>query len=172
MIFLIFIYSSIHSFIWLHWVLVAAFRTFDLRCRTCDLSVAACRIFSSGMQTISSSMWDLVPCPGIKPRSPAWGAQSLSHWTTRKVPPLTVIPCSYLHPQATTDYFLSPRSSLFWTFCTNGIIQYIIIQYVVFVSGFFHSALMFLRFIHIVGCISIPLLLLLNIPSYGSCSHF
>ena len=98
MILLIFIYSSIHSFIWLHWVLVAAFRTFDLRCRTCDLSVAACRIFSSGMQTISSSMWDLVPCPGIKPRPPALGAQSLSHWTTRKsshwqlFPVLTSIP--------------------------------------------------------------------------------
>ena len=90
-------------------------------------------------------------------------SQPLHH---QESPPLTAIPCSYLHPQATTDYFLSPWSCLFWTFYTNGIIQYIIIQYVVFVSGFFHSALMFLRFIHIVACISIPFLLLLNIPSY------
>ena len=33
-------------------------------------------------------MWDLVPWPGIEPGSPALGAQSLSHWTTRQVPVL------------------------------------------------------------------------------------
>ena len=32
-------------------------------------------------------MWDLVPCPKIEPRSPALGARSLTHWTTREVPP-------------------------------------------------------------------------------------
>ena len=53
--FLIFIYL----FILLHWVLVAARG-----------------IFSCGMQ-------DLVPWPGIEPGSPALGAWSLSHWTTR-----------------------------------------------------------------------------------------
>ena len=31
-------------------------------------------------------MWDLVPWPGIKPRPPALGARSLSHWTIREVP--------------------------------------------------------------------------------------
>ena len=31
-------------------------------------------------------MWDLFPWAGIKPRAPALGAQSLSHWTTREVP--------------------------------------------------------------------------------------
>ena len=31
-------------------------------------------------------MWDLVPWPGIEPRPPASGAQSISHWTTREVP--------------------------------------------------------------------------------------
>ena len=31
-------------------------------------------------------MWDLVPWPRIKPKSPALGVRSLSHWTTRKVP--------------------------------------------------------------------------------------
>ena len=40
--------------------------------------LGACRIFSCGM-------WDLVSRPGIEPRHPALGAQSLSHWTTREV---------------------------------------------------------------------------------------
>ena len=31
-------------------------------------------------------MWDLVPCPGIKPGLPSLEAQSVSHWTTREVP--------------------------------------------------------------------------------------
>ena len=35
------------------------------------------RIFSCGM-------WDLVPRPGIEPRPPALGAQSLSDWTYMK----------------------------------------------------------------------------------------
>ena len=30
-------------------------------------------------------MWNLVPLPGVKPGPPALGAQSLSHWTSRKV---------------------------------------------------------------------------------------
>ena len=30
---------------------------------------------------------DLVPRPGIEPRPPALGARSLTHWTTKKVPP-------------------------------------------------------------------------------------
>ena len=48
--------------------------------------VVACRIFTCSMQTLSCSMWDLVPQPGIEPGSPALGAQSLSHRTTREVP--------------------------------------------------------------------------------------
>ena len=39
-------------------------------------------------QVFSCSMRDLVPWPGIEPRPPALGTQSLSHWTTRKVPQL------------------------------------------------------------------------------------
>ena len=38
------------------------------------------------MWALGCSMWDLVPWPGSKPRSPALGAQSVSHWTTRQVP--------------------------------------------------------------------------------------
>ena len=42
--------------------------------------------FSCCMRTLSHSMWDLVPWPGIEPESPALGAWNLSHWTTREVP--------------------------------------------------------------------------------------
>ena len=35
---------------------------------------------------LSCTMWDLVPWPGIKPRSPASGGWSLSRWTSREVP--------------------------------------------------------------------------------------
>ena len=35
---------------------------------------------------LSYGMWDLVPWPGVKPRSPALGPWSLSHWTTWEVP--------------------------------------------------------------------------------------
>ena len=35
---------------------------------------------------LSCSMCDLVPWSGVEPRPPALGVQSLSHWTTRKVP--------------------------------------------------------------------------------------
>ena len=38
-----------------------------------------------GCAGLNCSMWDLVPWPGTKPRPPAVGAQSLSHWTTREV---------------------------------------------------------------------------------------
>ena len=48
--------------------------------------VAACGIFGCGMGTLSCSMWDLVPWPGIEP-GPALGARNRSHWTTREVPP-------------------------------------------------------------------------------------
>ena len=61
--------KNTYSFIWLCWTLVAA-----------------CRIFSCGMQTLSCGMWDLVPWSGSEPGPPALGAQSLSNWTTREVP--------------------------------------------------------------------------------------
>ena len=38
------------------------------------------------MQALSCGMWDLVPWPGIEFGSPALGAQSPSHWTTRDFP--------------------------------------------------------------------------------------
>ena len=64
-----------YLFIWLCWVLVAAYGTFGLHCMMQDLLVMACEIY-------------LVPQPGNNPRSPALGAWSLNHWTTREVPEL------------------------------------------------------------------------------------
>ena len=49
-----------------------------LSCSTQDLCCC--------MWTLSCSIWDLVPWPGIEPRLPTLGVQSLSHWTTREVP--------------------------------------------------------------------------------------
>ena len=37
-------------------------------------------------QSLSCSMWDLVPWPGIEPGPPALGTQSLSPWATRDIP--------------------------------------------------------------------------------------
>ena len=41
---------------------------------------------SCSMGTFSRGMWDLVPWTGIEPGTPALGALSLNHWTTREVP--------------------------------------------------------------------------------------
>ena len=49
-----------------------------------DLLVVACEL-SCG------SMWDLVPWPGVKPKSPALEVQGLIHYTTRGVPSNSVI---------------------------------------------------------------------------------
>jgi len=67
-LFCIFIYL-VYLFMWLHQVLVVA-----------------CGIFTCSVQTLSCGMWDLVPQPGIEPGPPPFGAQSPSHWPTRKVP--------------------------------------------------------------------------------------
>ena len=48
--------------------------------------VVACEIFSCGIQALSYSVWGIVPWPGSEFWPPAWGAQSLSHRTTREVP--------------------------------------------------------------------------------------
>ena len=36
------------------------------------------------------SMWDRILRPGIEPRPPGLGAQSLSHWTTREILKITL----------------------------------------------------------------------------------
>ena len=63
-------------FIWLCWVLVGIAQ---------NLFSWSMGIFSCDMQTLSCSMWDLVPQLEIKPRTPALEVQSVSHWTTREI---------------------------------------------------------------------------------------
>ena len=63
--------------------------------------VGACGISSCGM-------CHLAPLPGIEPELPAWGAWSLSHWATRRVPSrLLTRPCP--HPAVP---FWAPGSCL------------------------------------------------------------
>ena len=52
--------------------------------------------FSCGMQTLTCSMWDLIPWPGIKPIAPEVGAQSLNLWTAREVSEIMSFFCSPL----------------------------------------------------------------------------
>ena len=53
---------------------------------------------------LSCSTQNLVLRPGIEPRSPALGAQSLSHWTTREVPLLIYLSClSFFNPHCLTS---------------------------------------------------------------------
>ena len=56
-----------------------------------QIFVTASGIFSCSVRTLSCGIWDLVPWPGIKPKPPALGARSLSHWTTREVLDMTII---------------------------------------------------------------------------------
>ena len=70
---------------------------------------------SCSMQTLSCSIWDLVLRPGIEPRPPALGAQSLSHWATREVPSvprffwssLSTRPSLYLHALIRLECFFT-----------------------------------------------------------------
>ena len=61
----------------------------------CQASVAGFGIFSSGTRTLSCSMWDLVPRPGIKLGPPALGVQSLSEY--RDVPILSILHTLHIH---------------------------------------------------------------------------
>ena len=49
-----------------------------------SLFIAAYRIFRYSMWTLSCSIWDLVPWPGIEPRSPTLGVWHFNHWPTGK----------------------------------------------------------------------------------------
>ena len=78
----LFICLFVCLFVWLGRVLVEACWIFVA---AYGILVTACGIFSCGMRTLTCSMWDLVPWPGIEPGPSALGAWSLSHWTTREV---------------------------------------------------------------------------------------
>ena len=51
-----------------------------------EVLVPAGKIFHLFRELFSCSIWDLVPWPGKEPWPLAFGAQTLSHWTTRNVP--------------------------------------------------------------------------------------
>ena len=56
--------------------------------------------FFLAAQDLSCGQWDLVPWPGIKPRPPELGAQSLNRWIMRKVPtpdPYSLSQCHHYH---------------------------------------------------------------------------
>ena len=53
-------------------------------------------------------MWDLVPWPGIKPRSPALGEWSFSHCTTREVPVISFKPYNNLWGENHDHTHLTP----------------------------------------------------------------
>ena len=80
----------------------------------CLCLVAAHRIFVElCMWTLSCSMWDLVPWPGIEPRLPALGVESFSHWTTREVPLL--VPGSWTSSLQNLVCCLSPPVCGMWS---------------------------------------------------------
>ena len=54
---------------------------------------------------LAARMWDLVPWPGIEPRPPALGAQSLIHCATREVPFAAFLNKPFLdHPNCIWSY--------------------------------------------------------------------
>ena len=57
-------------------------------CYSCSLQ----DLFSCGMWTLSYSIWDLVPWPGIKPRPPYLGGPSHSHWRRQWHPTPVLLP--------------------------------------------------------------------------------
>ena len=94
--------SWFYLFIWWHWVLVVAWG-----------------IFSYGLWTPGSGMWNLVPRPWIQPEPPALGTQSLSHWTTREVPQSSLLLAFFLSQilapliHAILEAFLSFQKHIF-----------------------------------------------------------
>ena len=73
---------NVYLLAWLHQSFVVARRSFSWGTR--HVNSLACRIFSC-------NMWDRVPRTGIEPELPELGVCSLSPWTTRDVPDMTVL---------------------------------------------------------------------------------
>ena len=67
-----------NKFIYLFILNIYLFSLLGLSCSTQDL-------FGCSIQILCCGMWDSVPWPGIEPRPPALGVQSLSLWTTRGI---------------------------------------------------------------------------------------
>ena len=75
--------------------------------------VAALKIFSCSMRTLSHNIWDLIPRAEIEPSTPALRARGLSHWTTREIlcyhllsyHPQSLAPCSSLPSAPSSHHF-------------------------------------------------------------------
>ena len=98
--------------------------------------VVARSIFSYSMQTLSCSMWDLVPWPGIKPRPPVLGVWTLSHWTTREVPvtlyldrKLQALGCCSPRRNNSGAHRNQFKSGIFWRWVPWGIINFYLINF-------------------------------------------
>ena len=74
---------NVYLLAWLHQAFVVARGSFSWGARHVN-SLFGTRIFTC-------SMWDLVPRTGIEPELPAPGVWSVSPWTTRDVPNMTVL---------------------------------------------------------------------------------
>ena len=72
-----------YLFVWLLQVLVVSYGIRGLCCSMQDL-------FSCHMKALICSVWDLVPQPGVKPRTSVLGVQSLNHWITKEAPMITI----------------------------------------------------------------------------------
>ena len=72
-----FFFFFFHLF-WLH-------RVFAVACGT-YVAARGLLVAARGL-LVAACVWDLVPRPEIEPGPPALGAQSLTHQTTREVPP-------------------------------------------------------------------------------------
>ena len=59
-----------------------------------------------GIRTLGCSMWDLVPRPEITPRSPAWGAWSLSHWISRQFLSILFLKCKICSKDSSSENYL------------------------------------------------------------------
>ena len=80
-----------------------------------------------GVTSLSFSMWDLVPWPGMESGLPALGAQSLCHLTTKNVPgyfyilatsPNVSFVLSHLYPQTLVHFafFSLTSAQSIWIF--------------------------------------------------------
>ena len=72
-------------------------------------------IFSSSMQTFSCVMWDLVPWPGIEPRPPTLGEQSINHQRSSHFIALWCIQSTSTYIQPFVWYSTVETSIFVWT---------------------------------------------------------
>ena len=95
-----------------YWLVSSHFLQFYFYLINIDLAALG---LSCSIRTLSLSIWCLVPWPRIKPRDPALGAWSLSHWTTKNVPLSVVLNVSLLESNQVRYWLSRTRFPFFWT---------------------------------------------------------